>query len=61
MSVAIAGKFLNYLGKRFDMKEEEKIKMTLIQGDCLKVLPTLPDESVDSDRPTTKNSKKKIR
>jgi site-specific DNA-methyltransferase (adenine-specific) len=27
--------------------KEEKIKMTLIQGDCLKVLPTIPDESVD--------------
>jgi DNA modification methylase len=26
---------------------KEKIKMTLIQGDCLKVLPTIPDESVD--------------
>jgi len=23
------------------------MKMTLIQGDCLKVLPTLPSESVD--------------
>jgi len=27
--------------------KEEKIKMTLIQGNCLKVLPTIPDESVD--------------
>jgi DNA modification methylase len=27
--------------------KEEKIKMTLIQGDCLKVLPTIPDESID--------------
>jgi DNA modification methylase len=27
--------------------KEEKTKMTLILGDCLKVLPTLPDESVD--------------
>jgi DNA modification methylase len=27
--------------------KEGKIKMTLIQGDCLKVLPTIPDESVD--------------
>jgi len=25
----------------------DKIKLTLIQGDCIKVLPTLPDESVD--------------
>jgi DNA modification methylase len=27
--------------------KEEKIKMTLILGDCLKILPTIPDESVD--------------
>jgi DNA modification methylase len=27
--------------------KEEKIKMTLVQGDCLKVLPTIPSESVD--------------
>jgi site-specific DNA-methyltransferase (adenine-specific) len=27
--------------------KEEKIKLTLILGDCLKVLPTLPDNSVD--------------
>jgi site-specific DNA-methyltransferase (adenine-specific)/modification methylase len=27
--------------------KEGKIKMILIQGDCLKVLPTLPDNSVD--------------
>jgi hypothetical protein len=29
MSVAIAGKFLNYLGKRFDMKEELKLNRSL--------------------------------
>jgi DNA modification methylase len=42
---------------------EEKIKMTLIQGDCLKVLPTLPNENVDlvlTDPPFMISKKTKI-